>query len=53
MTDVEIKNAIKKANKLLSEHGFGFDGEPKKKLSKAQKVFEKRIIGTPMGNGSR
>ena len=67
MSEQEIKEAIKNANKLLSENGFGFDGSPKKKKFpknkkdskteeeiRKQKFFEKFIIiKTPMGNGSR
>ncbi len=41
------------ANKLLSKNGYLYDGRPKKSFSKGQTFFEKRIIKTPMGNGSR
>ena len=41
------------ANKLLMQKGFLHDGRPKKSLSKGQRFFERRIIKTPMGNGSR
>ena len=41
------------ANKLLSQNGFSWDGASKKQFSKGQKFFEKAIIRTPMGNGSR
>ena len=45
---------IKKANELLSQKGFSYDGSPKKRSSKKQKFFEKKvIIMTPMGNGTR
>jgi hypothetical protein len=41
------------ANELLNKKGYLYDGRPKKSLSKGQRFFEKRIIKTPMGNGSR
>lgn len=44
---------VKEANKILSQNGYLFDGSPKKAFSKRQRFFEKRIIQTPMGNGSR
>ena len=50
MTQKEIE---KKANELLSRNGFAYDGSQKIKVSKKQLFFEKRIIGTPMGNRMR
>jgi hypothetical protein len=48
------KDLIKKANQLLSQNGFSYDGSPKKSFSKKQKFFEKKtVIITPMGNGMR
>ncbi len=41
------------ANKLLSKSGYASDGTPRKYFSKSQRFFEKRVIGTPMGNRSR
>lgn len=42
------------ANALLAKSGFGSDGTPKKRKSRAQSFFERRtIISTPMGNGIR
>jgi hypothetical protein len=41
------------ADRLLTRNGYLPDGRPKKSLSKGQRFFEKRIIKTPMGNGSR
>jgi len=42
------------ANDLLLKNGFLPDGTPKKKAaSKKQKFFERRILMTPMGNGSK
>ena len=51
---VAKKDLCEAANKLLSQKGYSWDGQPKKLFSMAQKVFERKtIIQTPMGNGSR
>lgn len=47
------KDLAEQADVLLAKSGFLSDGRPKKSLSKGQRFFEKRIIKTPMGNGSR
>jgi hypothetical protein len=47
------KELVNQANKLLLKNGYLTDGRPKKSFSKRQRFFEKRIISTPMGNGSR
>jgi hypothetical protein len=42
------------ADRLLSQHGFGPDGEPKKKSKPvAQHFFEARLIRVPMGGKVR
>ena len=41
------------ADELLSKKGFAVDGTLKKSKSRGQIFFEKRILKTPMGNGSR
>lgn len=47
------KDLVEQADILLAKSGFLSDGRPKKSLSKGQRFFERRIIKTPMGNGSR
>lgn len=47
------KELVKQANKLLSKKGYLYNGSPRQTLSTGQLNFEKRIIKTPMGNGSR
>ncbi len=51
LTKAELAKA---ADRLLSLHGFYYDGRPKKFLQKKQRYFERKtIITTPMGNGMR
>lgn len=50
MSQQEQKNAIQLANQLLAKNGFSPDGTPRKKYSKGQRFFERRILMTPMGN---
>jgi hypothetical protein len=53
MQKQDKQSLIQSANKLLARNGFAVDGTPKKTFSKGQRFFERRIIGTPMGNGMR
>ncbi|QQR76945.1 hypothetical protein IPJ63_01655 [Candidatus Nomurabacteria bacterium] len=40
----------KEADKLLLKNGFQTTGDKKKRICKAQRFFEKRILITPMGH---
>jgi hypothetical protein len=53
MSQQERLSAIKQANQLLAKQGYNPDGTPRKKYSKGQTFFERRIIMTPMGNRMR
>ena len=46
-------NLLEAANKLLAKNGFLYDGSEKKKFSKGQLFFERKIIMPPMGNKMR
>ncbi|QQR50640.1 hypothetical protein IPF86_01845 [Candidatus Nomurabacteria bacterium] len=53
ITEEKKRKLYATANKLLARNNFAFDGTPREKMKRGQRHFEKRIIMTPMGNGSR
>ncbi len=53
VTEEKKRKLYATANKLLARNNFTFDGTPIEKVKRGQKYFEKRIIMTPMDNGSR
>lgn len=47
------RELLLEANQMLGQNGFLWNGTPKKEYRKDQGFFEKKILVTPMGNGSR